>query len=195
MSDTLDDDPTFDDWQEQTAVRMNAALVAMPTEADLLAAIDHQDHDTRTVYADWLEENGDLERAEFVRLQDAIAQPIDSVPTGAFERCREIAQKTDMAWRVLVARLPILDCRRDSGCPRDWGSLAPTGQPEVRYCTTCERCVHYSANEFDIEPREPYVLDPVNGGLRRGSAKRMPPGDDGDQDRTRFDDSVPPWRR
>jgi uncharacterized protein (TIGR02996 family) len=43
----------------------------MPTEAELLAAIDaNMDDDApRLAHADWLEQNGDSERAEFIRLQ------------------------------------------------------------------------------------------------------------------------------
>ncbi len=48
----------------------------------LLCAIgDHPEEDTpRLVYADWLEENGDPERADFVRNQVALAQP--GLPSG-----------------------------------------------------------------------------------------------------------------
>jgi uncharacterized protein (TIGR02996 family) len=40
-------------------------------ESAFLAAIDDGDDDTLTVYADWLQDNGDDARAEFLRAQEA----------------------------------------------------------------------------------------------------------------------------
>lgn len=45
-------------------------------DALLNAIAEHPEEDTpRLMYADWLEENGDPERADFVRVQVALAQP------------------------------------------------------------------------------------------------------------------------
>ncbi|HYT91149.1 MAG TPA: TIGR02996 domain-containing protein [Gemmataceae bacterium] len=44
-------------------------------QALLRAVIDNPDDDgPRLVYADWLEEHGDAERAEFIRIQIAVAE-------------------------------------------------------------------------------------------------------------------------
>ncbi len=52
-----------------------ASFAAMTTGDSLLAAIIQSPADDapRLVYADWLEENGDPERAEFIRVQIALA--------------------------------------------------------------------------------------------------------------------------
>jgi uncharacterized protein (TIGR02996 family) len=53
------------------------------TERDaLLAAVcENPDNDTlRLVFADWLEENGDPERAEFIRVQVELASPLPPGP-------------------------------------------------------------------------------------------------------------------
>ena len=47
-------------------------------EAFLQAMVETPDDDTpRLVYADWLEENGDADRAEFIRLQCELATLLD----------------------------------------------------------------------------------------------------------------------
>lgn len=52
----------------------------MPTDAEFLAAIiaDPDDDAPRLIFADWLDENGRSERAEFIRVQCAIAQMDDA---------------------------------------------------------------------------------------------------------------------
>src|SRR2546423_14803585 len=54
----------------------------MRDEDALLAAIDAEPHDDlpRLAYADWLEENGDVDRAEFIRIQCRLAElsPLDA---------------------------------------------------------------------------------------------------------------------
>ncbi len=138
-----------DEWTGPTEERMAIAEVAAHTEPELLAAIDHQDHATRVVYADWLEEHGDLVRAELVRLQDRLVElPAGPERDEVFNRCFELGARTDMAWRVLVARPPIENCDH-AQCPREWGSLAPADRTDVRICMTCNLRVFYCANSYD----------------------------------------------
>jgi uncharacterized protein (TIGR02996 family) len=201
---TSNHDGELEEWHETTGVRMNRAQIATQTEADLLLAIDHRDHDTRGVYADWLEEQGELERAEFVRLQDSLVGVAGFERRVVVERCREIGAAQDLAWRVLVARPPILNCWREPGCPRDWGSLAPTGLADVRYCTTCETWIHYCADERDRERYderiEPFVMDVIIQlpGREPWPEHAIDPSavsPEDPADGTTFDDSIPPWRR
>src|SRR3712207_3150772 len=65
------------------------------TENDALlrAILDSPEDDApRLVYADWLEEQGDPERAEFIRLQVALAalQPADPGAAELRRRCNEL---------------------------------------------------------------------------------------------------------
>ena len=141
-----------DDWVlEPTEERMARPLVASRTEPELLAAIERQDHAARLVYADWLEEQGDHARAEYVRLQDAT----DSL---AHQRIRQLNSELDAAWRVIVARPAILGCKRDD-CPGDWGALAPTGRSDLRTCTRCDLELRYHTSRPHQPVIAPLVLD------------------------------------
>jgi uncharacterized protein (TIGR02996 family) len=63
----------------------------MLTHADFFQAIrDEPDDDTpRLVYSDWLEEHGDLARAEFIRVQCALAELAPDDPHEALLKARE----------------------------------------------------------------------------------------------------------
>lgn len=155
-----------DDWPfERTERRMAVAEVAAKTEPELLAAIDHQDHATRVVYADWLEEQGDHERAEFVRLQDQLLElPGGDAREVAIDRALQIAGRLDPAWRVLVARPRIRNCAR-TGCPQEWGSLAPTYTSDLRTCGTCGARIEYCFTVGDAYREDTPVV--VDGGYDR----------------------------
>ena len=149
-----------DEW-EVTEERMAIAEIAAKTEPELLAAIDYQDHAARIVYADWLEEHDDAERAEFVRLQDALVGAEDETRAAIERRCQAIAMRTDIAWRCLVARSPIRGCS-EPACPGEWGSLAPSDRTDVRICMTCNDRVFYCAHTVDASKRLRFVLDATN---------------------------------
>lgn len=74
-------------------------------DALLRAIVRHPDDDTpRLVYADWLQENGDEDRAEFIRLQIAVAeQPNEPDPRSA--RIEELRKKNWKNWRAELPRL------------------------------------------------------------------------------------------
>ena len=126
-------------------------------EAGLLDGIARGDDDSRTIYADWLEEHGELARAEFLRVQQGIIDaPIDT-PTqktafvSATQRSRELAASIDVDWRMRVARPVVEGCRLafEIPCKMDWGQLEPTDEPEVRHCNTCRKTVRYCTSEQD----------------------------------------------
>jgi uncharacterized protein (TIGR02996 family) len=108
-----------------------------PVEASLLAAIDQREPGGRTVYADWLEERGDHERAEVLRLQEA--------GTGE-DRVRELVSAIEPPWRARVSLAPIENCVKFKfQCPKQWSELASTGVEGERHCATCQRRVYYCA--------------------------------------------------
>ena len=77
----------------------------MSDEVALLAAIRaHPDEDTpRLAYADWLDEHGNADRAEFIRAQIAIAQLPDDDP----RRCElEITERRLLAKNVVEWAAP-----------------------------------------------------------------------------------------
>lgn len=118
-------------------------------EQELIAAIvERHDEDGRAIYADWLESRGDLERAEFLRLQESLvdAKPDQPDFSERTKRLRELAQRIDLAWRYEMARSPVEGChdaRFTFQCPRHWSSLEISDRPDVRHCSTCNEEVHY----------------------------------------------------
>jgi uncharacterized protein (TIGR02996 family) len=114
-------------------------------EAGLLASIAERDEAARVVYADWLEERGDLARAEFLRLQqELLAMEDDGRYMAIVHRLEKLAAGIDVHWRIKVGRPVIENCMAyDFPCPREWGALDPTGRRTVRFCTGCERNVYY----------------------------------------------------
>jgi uncharacterized protein (TIGR02996 family) len=142
-----------------------------PVEERLIAAIAGRDHASRVVYADWLEERGELARAEFLRIQDRLigTSPDDPVFRAGRERLEELARGIELEWRFAVGRPAIEGCRAvQLRCPGEWGALATTGREDVRFCKACDRQVFYCDT---IEQARTYVrlgdrvaLDPA---LRR----------------------------
>ena len=70
----------------------------MGDEDAFLRAIAHAPHDDapRLAYADWMDENGQPERAEFLRLTARTATPVD------LDRLRQIGPLVDPAWAARV---------------------------------------------------------------------------------------------
>ncbi len=99
-------------------------------EETFLSALlaDPADDDTRLVFADWLEESGDLGRAELLRHGRPVAGP--------------------PWWRALVAHQTIDRCSRQR-CPGRWELLL--GAPgKRRDCASCNRQVHYCVSADDL---------------------------------------------
>ena len=124
------------------------------TEEKLLADIAAGDDDSRVVYADWLEENGDVRRAEFLRCQELLrALPSDDESRMTFveqsRRLRQLAILVDLDWRMRVARAPVEGCRVnvrfEFQCPKQWSDLVETARADVRFCDLCRHEVFYCA--------------------------------------------------
>jgi uncharacterized protein (TIGR02996 family) len=120
------------------------------------------DPETRTVYADWLEERGHARRAEFLRLQlaaGAATSASDPDFMCASARLAELAPQVGDGWRVCVAMsfiesdtCPSQDpAAEGSGpgvglelvCPMRWDRLEPTDREGVRMCRACNTEVTY----------------------------------------------------
>lgn len=181
-----EDDPTID---RSTSGRAATRPTEPPppvgrdaTETRLLAAIASRDEASRVVYADWLEQRGESHKAEFLRVQQELVAISPEHP--AFrersDRLRALASAVEVAWRFAVARPPIERCdiKFEFQCPKEWGSLARTPQPHVRYCTSCDKQVHYALS-IDLAQKlamrgECVVVDVVP--LRRpGDLEPRPP--------------------
>lgn len=113
-----------------------------PIERAFLADIRGGDLAAREVYADWLDEQGDPRRAEFLRLEDfAKADP------GNGELARRLSQLAvviDLDWRIAVGRGRVERC--SSACGMDWGEmldLVDKPNPRQRRCPRCINLVRY----------------------------------------------------
>ena len=94
-------------------------------EAAMVAAIGQGDDAARLVYADWLEQHGRAACAELVRVQEqlAAAAPESRAFSDATLRLCTLADATDLAWRMQIARGRVIGCDVD-GCAMDWTGLA-----------------------------------------------------------------------
>lgn len=107
------------------------------------------DDEARLVYADYLEERGRTAQSEFLRLQVELKSTGPDQPpfAAASARLRELTAQLDVAWRRVVATVPIEGCdelRFDFACPKRWSSLTPTPLNDaVRFCDSCQQNVHY----------------------------------------------------
>jgi uncharacterized protein (TIGR02996 family) len=118
-------------------------------ERALIEAVATGDDTAAMVYADWLEERGDCFRADFLRLQQiAFADGTNAKDRQVQlqrNRLRELASHIDITWRQRVGRGDVTGCSSDE-CPGDWARLAPTDDPRIRSCDTCQRDVYYCRN-------------------------------------------------
>jgi uncharacterized protein (TIGR02996 family) len=132
----------FDNFEDYDTAEVDA------TELRLLAAIAHHDEAGRLVYADWLEQQGYPDRAEFLRITEEMSSLGPDAPEFRMrsDRMRQLAASIDIHWRQKVARPAIENCVAfEFQCPKDWGELATTERGDVRYCGACAKRVHYCA--------------------------------------------------
>ncbi len=112
--------------------------VIAPVEAALIDAIVTGDPASRLVYADWLEERGDVGRAAVVRELVGGRRP-DA------EMLKQLVP-TKLRWRARVLEPLIEGCRRRAECVGHWGKLEHIGRPNLRRCGACEKLVLYCVN-------------------------------------------------
>jgi len=119
-----------------------------PIEQSLLHAIVQHDDTSRIIYADWLEQQGDQVRAEFVRVQGKLLamQPGDAERAAHERRLGALAAEIDVAWRLLIASPAVERCgvAFRFQCPMTWSALQATRRDGVRHCTGCRRDVYYA---------------------------------------------------
>jgi uncharacterized protein (TIGR02996 family) len=151
-----------------------------PQETAFLQSIleDPDEDARRLIFADWLEENAQADKAAFVRLEVELSR----LPRrdDRFEALREELSglSGEIGWRWVLALLRpgrLLNCglanldpdkagiprnlsakatfavRFEFPCPNRWADLQPTGEAGVRYCAECQKNVHYCASQDEAE--------------------------------------------
>lgn len=126
-------------------------------EAAFLAEIhaDPYDDTVRLVYADWLEEQGDV-RSEYLRLECELngLRPGDALFDELRPRFDEIRRRCERNWLAAVGRTRIANCVAFAlRCPKRWENLTELKQPGQRFCTACGKTVHYCQTRKEIVQR------------------------------------------
>lgn len=121
------------------------------------------------VYADWLDEHEQPERAEFLRLQVKRSAP-DVTQTdrfGIIARVEELRAAIDPDWLALFDRVQIEGCdpRFAFQCPKQWEQLSGTDDPNVRFCKACGENVYHcqTMKEARAHAREGHCVAIVEG--------------------------------
>lgn len=142
------DDSDSDDFDEaptpQPARDRQLPLDLATAELQFVDAIraDPQDFPLRIVYADWLEQHGNLRKAELVRLLSVAPRE-----GPARDRIRELGSQQPHDWMAILSRTPIDGCEQElqRDCAQRWETLASTDQPRVRRCHACGNDVYFCA--------------------------------------------------
>jgi uncharacterized protein (TIGR02996 family) len=119
-----------------------------------------EDNSSLSIYADWLEEQGDAESAAkcaFLRLT------VESVPAlsnaeksrwrrAKHKRLKALAAQLDTDWLRVVSRLRVEQCQGKGEstqiqwtilCRKRWEELTATPDRNQRFCEECQKHVHY----------------------------------------------------
>jgi uncharacterized protein (TIGR02996 family) len=137
-----------------------------PQETAFLKSIVEtpDDDGTRLIYADWLEEHGQAEKAQFVRLEVELSKMprSDSRFTSLDAEMGLLEMAVSAEWTWALARpARVLNCgsehshdprvRFDYHCPNRWADLQPTKDLSVRYCEECHKKVYYCESKAEAE--------------------------------------------
>jgi len=124
-----------------------------PVEMRFVLAVRDAPDDlaTRMVYADWLEQRGQVGKAEVVRL---LADP-PAEGTEEMARLRDTVEGLPADWVATISRAPIDKCAVEFRfqCPRAWDALATTDLADVRHCSQCDRQVFFCSSLEDVRTR------------------------------------------
>jgi uncharacterized protein (TIGR02996 family) len=105
-----------------------------------------KDETTRLVYADWLEEQGDL-RAEFLRLEVAMKrEPTKWKRDSLRKRLRKMREGIDLEWVALLDQTRVENCngpRFAFQCDKRWEDLGRTEDDLIRFCDDCRQNVYH----------------------------------------------------
>ena len=121
----------------------------MDEDFDFIQDIQAEPNDElrRLIYADWLEDRGDI-RGAFLRLEAQLARMSvkDEGFADAKDRLEELRTQICPEWVAELDRTPIENCPSLLSffrCPKRWEYLELTNDCEVRQCEACGHPVFY----------------------------------------------------
>ena len=99
----------------------------------------------RLIYADYLEEQEQKEKADFLRLEASLMQ--SDGPSGrqrqkVRQRLRNLQERIHPDWLARLDSTKISVCF-EFQCPNQWGSLRRTDDARIRYCEDCKKKVYH----------------------------------------------------
>jgi uncharacterized protein (TIGR02996 family) len=135
--DYLEDEPTRRDPTPLAERRFLDHLGQQPDDAGM-----------RMVYADWLEETGQVGKSALLRMFE------DPALVGS-QALRTESGLVDDAWLTTVSRAPIEGCDVELRfrCPKSWSSLTPVDDIGVRSCDACKRNVYFCTTLAEVRER------------------------------------------
>lgn len=126
-------------------VEQLSATHVVPSEPPAKTPLDGADEAARLVYADALEEQGELHQASWLRLDSRVRSLSGAALDEALAELRVLSDKVGKAFMSSVARVAVEGCPIRFGfkCPKQWEALQRTERDEVRYCAGCRQEVHF----------------------------------------------------
>ncbi len=121
------------------------ALAPVELEPPPPTPLGSNDEGARLVYADWLEEQGRCDEANWVRVESRLRGLEGPALDAALEELRPLSLKVGTDFMATVARPPIERCPVRFGfeCPLRWEALQRTERTDVRHCAGCRMDVHF----------------------------------------------------
>jgi len=146
-------------------------------ERELVAVLRDRPGDAgaRMVYADWLEQRGELAKANYVRAATGVRDEHGDQHISR-DAIAMILATSDTAWRAVVGRERVTCKRYD--CPGTWDAFASDpSDPFRRTCRVCANNVRYCADLVAmtacLDHGEPAVLDLAASRVRTGASGEL----------------------
>lgn len=156
-------------------LRVEAVVSRRPISSviALTASVRGGDDGARQVLADAYEERGQLDEAEWLRLESALQDRPGRRETKLLKRLAELRARLPSRFIAEVSRASIDRCQVRFGlkCPRRWDELERTEDPERRFCTMCDSPVFFVQS-----------VDAARQAARAGQCIALAPAPEGESD-------------
>jgi uncharacterized protein (TIGR02996 family) len=142
-----DDDLPAGEWALEQPTALDPTL---PAERRFLDHLGQHPDDAgmRMVFADWLEETAQHDKAALLRM-------VEDPGLADSKDLREASDLVDDTWLTTISRAPIDGCDVELRfrCPKSWSSLTPADAIGIRFCNACERNVYFCTTLAEVRER------------------------------------------